>query len=138
MDFDLRELNLFSKYFSKDSKDSSFAFDIFLNSLGETKTPDKLLMKEIKKDLYEIIIQKKSEKFKLDRIKLIYKITEKEKEKEIKILGEKFIKINKNKCRLNINNKKYPLEHKIKFKNVKKNKIKLISLDNMTNLKSIH
>ena len=69
---------------------------------------------------------------------------EKEKKEEvIKILGKYFVKQNKNKCKIIYNNKKYKLkeyfdEIDINYKkNIKEIKLKLIGIDNITDMKEM-
>ena len=92
----VKESNLLCKFSSR------YSSHIFLNSLGGINKSF-LIKKKLKEDLNEILIYKKTEKLKLERINLLYKLIQNE--KEILILGKRFLKINKNKCRLNINNK---------------------------------
>ena len=57
-------------------------------------------------------------------INIIYDINKENKE-NIKIFGEKFIKNNRNKCRMIIDNKEYEISEKYNIKNYNKNKLEI-------------
>ena len=66
----------------------------------------------------------------------IYKITYKNTKNigHLRILGEEYVKKNKNKAKIIINNKKYILNNIVSFDNIGQNKIKLILYQNIYNL----
>ena len=68
-------------------------------------------------------------------INIIYDIN-KGNENEINIFGYEFIKNNKNKCKMIIDNKKYEITEKYNIENYNNNKlkIKLKGIDNVTNM----
>ena len=68
-------------------------------------------------------------------INIIYDINKQNKE-DINIFGEKFIKNNRNKCKMIVNNKEYEISEKYNIKNYNKNKlaIKLKIIGNITNM----
>ena len=55
----------------------------------------------------------------------------------IRILGEKFVKNNKNICKIIYDNKIYDLTERLKIENKEKIKIKLIGINNITNMSCI-
>ena len=65
----------------------------------------------------------------------IYKMTYKigKNQRNLRILGEDFVKNNRNKGFLNINNKKYPLKEIISANNIEPNKIKIILKEDIFN-----
>ena len=71
-------------------------------------------------------------------INIIYNINEENREykKNIKIFGHKFVKNNKNICKMIIDNKEYEIseEYNIKSYNKNKLKIKLKGIDNVTDM----
>ena len=69
----------------------------------------------------------------ITEIDIIYDI---KKGSEIKIFGEEFVKNNKNICKMIIDNKEYEITEKynIKSKKIKKLKIKLEGINNVTNM----
>ena len=72
-----------------------------------------------------------------NEINIIYDIKEcDKKEGRIKIFGKEFVKNNKNKCKIIINNKETELIEKYNIKDNNKNKleIKLIGIDNITDM----
>ena len=74
----------------------------------------------------------------LSYINIIYDIN-KEDGDEINIFGSEFVKNNKNKCKMIIDNKKYKITEKYKIKNYNNNKlnIKLKGINNVTNMSYI-
>jgi len=68
-------------------------------------------------------------------INIIYNINIKNKG-SINIFGEKFVKNNRNICKMIIDNKEYEISEKYNIKNYKKNKleIKLKGINNVTNM----
>ena len=69
----------------------------------------------------------------LSYINIIYDIN---KENEIKIFGTEFVKNNKNRCKMVIDNKEYTIKSKYNITKYNKNKleIKLKGIDSVTNL----
>ena len=69
----------------------------------------------------------------ITEINIIYDINE---ENNINIFGSDFVKNNKNKCKMIIDNQEYEIsiEYKVKNKNNNKLKIKLKGIDNVTNM----
>ena len=69
----------------------------------------------------------------ISEINIIYDIKGKN---EIKIFGSEFVKNNKNKCKMIINNKEYEITKEYKVKTNKNNKlqIKLKGINNITNM----
>ena len=75
----------------------------------------------------------------ITEINIIYDIDKRDKENEkdiIKIFGDDFVKNNKNKCKMIIENEEYELEGEYNIKDYKNNKleIKLKGIDNITNM----
>ena len=71
----------------------------------------------------------------LSYINIIYNIN-KEREYEINIFGAEFVKNNKNKCKMIIDNKEYKITDKYNIENYNNNKlnIKLKGINNVTNM----
>ena len=64
-----------------------------------------------------------------NKIKIIYH--NKDKEKEIKIFGDKFVENNKDKCKIFYNNKEYDLTAKFNVENINQLEIELYGIFNL-------
>ena len=71
----------------------------------------------------------------IDEITIIYNITKSQrKEGKIRIFGKNFVKNNKNKCKIKIDEKEYELMEEINIKNEERIEIKLIEIYNITDM----
>ena len=71
----------------------------------------------------------------IDEITIIYNIKKSQrKEGKIRIFGENFVKNNKNKCKIKIEEKEYELMEEFNIKNEERIKIKLIEIYKITDM----
>jgi len=75
----------------------------------------------------------------ISEISIIYNIDQnydenEDDEENIKIFGSKFVKNNKSKCKMIIDNKEYDLAEKYKIENNEKLIVKLKGVDNINNI----
>ena len=73
-----------------------------------------------------------------DEITILYNIKERQRKKgKIRIFGKNFVKNNKNKCKIIIDEKKYKLMEEINIKNEETIEIKLIDIYKITDISSM-